>query len=131
MLARLPLLLPEANGKLDGELVGFRARRKQRSTGEGRRDKVYEGSSELLGGAITELCPGREGHQHGLLLQRRGNLTVAVPKASHNGAGAAVEISTSRLVNEPHTLSVRHDGQMRSWGASSAESLMTPDPSVE
>jgi hypothetical protein len=104
------LLLPEANGKLYGELVGFRARRKQRGMGERRRGKVYERSSELLGGAITELCPMREGHHHGLLLQRRGDLSVAVPKASYNGAGAAVEIATSRFVNEPHTLSVRHDG---------------------
>jgi hypothetical protein len=68
VLARLPLLLPEANGELHGELVGFRARGKQRGTGERRRGKVYERSSELLGRAITELCPMREGHRHGLLL---------------------------------------------------------------
>jgi hypothetical protein len=99
MLARLPLLLPEANGELHGELVGFRARRKQRGTGEGRRGKVYERGSELFGGTITELCPMREGYRHGLLLQRRGDLSIAVPKAGHNGAGAAVEIATSRLVD--------------------------------
>jgi hypothetical protein len=117
VLARSPLLLPEANGELHGELVGFRARREQRGTGKGRRGKLHERRSELLSRTITELCAMCEGYRHGLLLQCRGDLSVAVPKATHNGTGATVEIATSCLVNEPHALSVRHDGQVRTWGS--------------
>lgn len=39
--------------------------------------------------------------------------------------------ATTMASHEPHTPSVRHAGQMRSRGASSAESLMTLDSSVE
>jgi hypothetical protein len=41
----------------------------------------------------------REGHSHGLLLQRGSNLSVAMPEATHNGAGATVEIATPCLVD--------------------------------